>query len=80
MSQVCQRDLEIVDLKSKNKNLVDAYLNKQEERKSLENKYNYLLDKKEKLVKQLSQKFPMQGARHLIWDIIIVEAVKIGPY
>ena len=66
MSQVCQRDLEIVDLKSKNKNLVDAYLNKREETKSLENKYKYLLDKKEKLVKQLSQKFPMQGARHLI--------------
>ena len=80
MSQVSFRDLEIVGLKSQNKNLVDAVLKKEEERKALENKYKELLDKNEKLVKQLSGKLPMQGERHLIWDMIIAEAIKGRPY
>ena len=46
----------------------------------MENKNKELLDKNEKLVKQLSRQLPMQGARHLIWDMIITEAVKIRPY
>ena len=52
-------DLEIVGLKRKNKNLVDVVLKKEEERKALENKYKELLDKNDKLVKQLSGQFPM---------------------
>ena len=80
MSQVSLRDLEIVGLKSQNQNLADAVLKKEEERKALENKYKELLDKNEKLVKQLSGKLPMQGARHPSWDMIIVEGVKIRPY
>ena len=80
MSQVRLRDLEVVGLKIQNKNLVDEILKKEEERKALEKKCKELLDKNEKLVKQLSRQLPMQGARHLIWDMIIAEAVKIRPY
>ena len=74
------RDLQIVGLKIINKNLADVVLKKEEERKALENKYKELLYKNEKLLNKLSGKFPMQGARHLIWDIIIAEAIKLKPY
>ena len=80
MSQVSLRDLEIVGLKSQNKNLVDAVLKKEEEMKVLESENKELMDKNEKLVKQLYGQFPMQGARHVIWDMIIPETVKISPY
>ena len=55
-------------------------MKKEEERKALENKNKELLDINEKLVKQLSGQIPMQGARHLIQDMINAEAVKIRPY
>ena len=70
----------MVGLKIQNKNLADAALKKEEERKALENKYKELLDKKDKLVKQPTRKFPIQRARHLIWDMIIGEVVKLRPY
>ena len=56
MSQVSLRDIEIVGL---NQNLPGAVRKKEEERKSLENKNKELLDKNEKLVKQLYGKLPM---------------------
>ena len=74
------KDLEIVVLKSHNKNLADAIVKKEEERKSLENKYKELLDKNDKLVRQLNGQLPIKGARHLIWDMIIVETIKLKPY
>ena len=45
--------MEIVGLKGQNRNLVDATLKKEEERKELEYKYKELLDKIDKLVKQI---------------------------
>ena len=71
MSQVILRDLEIVILKNQNKILENAALKKEEERKAMENKCKEFLDKNEKLLKQLTGKFPVQGAKHIIWDIII---------
>ena len=59
ISRVSQRDLEIVGLKIKNKNLAHAVLKKEEERKALEIKYKELLNKNDKLVNKLSGKFPM---------------------
>ena len=38
------------------------------------------MDKNDKMVKQLSGQLPMQGARNLIWDMIIAEAIKGRPY
>ena len=74
------RDLQIVGLKIINKNLVDVVLKKEEEREALEHKYKESMDINEKLVKQLYGELPMQGSRQLIWDMTIVEAVKLTPY
>ena len=65
MSQVSLRNLEIVGLKNQNKFLEDATLKKEEERKAIENKYKELLDKNDKLVKQLSRQLCIQGAKHI---------------
>ena len=51
MSQVSLRDLEIIGLKNQNKNLESATLKKEEERKAIENKCKYLLDKNDKMMK-----------------------------
>ena len=80
MSQVCLRDLEIVGLKNQNKNLENATLKKEEERKFMENKFKHLQGKNTKLMKQLTGKLSVQGARHLIWDMIIAEYVKHRTY
>ena len=53
---------------------------KEEERKLLGNKNKELLDKNEKLMEHLTGQLPMQGARHLLWDMLISEATKIRPY
>ena len=71
MSQVSLRNIEIVVLKNQNKILEDAALRKEEERKAIENKYKELLDKNDKLVKQLTGQFPIKGKKHIIWDMII---------
>ena len=39
-----------------------------------------MLDKNEKLTEKISGQLPVQGARHLIWDMIITEATKMRPY
>ena len=46
----------------------------------MENKYKYLLDKNDKLMKQLTGQFPVQGEKHIIWDMIITEAGNLRPY
>ena len=54
--------------------------NKEEEIKLLENVNEGLLDRNNKLEKQLTGKLPVQGSKHLLWDMIIVEAPEIRPY
>ena len=49
-------------LKNQNKNLENATL-KEEERKAMENKYKDLLDKNDKLMKQLTGQLPVQGEK-----------------
>ena len=73
------RDLEIVVFKNKNKNVENAALKTEKERKSLENKFKDLLDKNYKLMIPLTRKFPLQGARNLIWDMIIAYSVNLRP-
>ena len=80
VSQISLKDLEIVGLKIQNRNLVDAALKRQEEISVVEDKYKEVLDKNDNLVKQLTRQLPIQRARHLIWDMIIVEAIKLRPY
>ena len=80
MSQVSLKNLDIVGLKNQNKILEDASLKKENERKAIENKYKELLDKNDKLVKQLTGQLHIQGAKHIIWDMIITEAGKLRSY
>ena len=54
MSQVSLRDIEIVGLKNQNKNLENATLKKEEERKAWENKCKVISDKNDKLMKQVT--------------------------
>ena len=39
-----------------------------------------MVDKNEKLAEKVSGHIPVQGARNLIWHMIITEATKIRPY
>ena len=80
ISHASLKDLEIVGLKNENKNLENATLKKEEEKKALENKCKGMLDKNEKFEKQLFGKLPIWGARNIVWDMIIVEAIKLRPY
>ena len=80
MSQVSLRYLEIIGLKNQNKNLENAALKKEEKRKATENNHKDLIDKNDKLMKQLTGQFPVQGENHIIWEMIITEAEKLRPY
>ena len=53
MSQVRLRDLQIVGIQNQNKNLQNAAMKKEEERKYCENKCKDLSDKNGKLMKQV---------------------------
>ena len=46
----------------------------------MENKCKGLLDKNDKLMKQFTVQLHVQGAKHIIWDMIIAEAGKLRPY
>ena len=45
-----------------------------------ENKSKELLDKNEKLAEKFSGQLLVQGARHLIWDMIITKVAKMRHY
>ena len=53
---------------------------KEEERIIFYNKIKKFLEKNEKLTKRVLGQFPIQGAKHLILDMIITEATKMRPY
>ena len=46
----------------------------------MEDKCKELVDKNNKLTKQVTGQFALQGAKHLIWDILTAEASKLRPY
>ena len=70
----------MIGIKNQNKKVENVALKKEEEMKVMENKYKYLLDKNDKLVKQLIGKLRVQGAKYIIWDMIITEAGKLRTY
>ena len=53
---------------------------KEELIKKLEDHCKELEDNNNKLTKQVSGQASLQGEKHLIWDMIIVEANKLQPY
>ena len=66
MSQVSLKELEITGLKNQNKNLEDIDGKRELERKKLEDKCNELVDKNNKLTKQVTGQSTLPGANHLI--------------
>ena len=80
MSQVSLGDLEMTGLKNQNKNLENFSLKIEEERKTQERKCKYLTDKNDNLLKQVTRQLPVQGAKHIIWDVLIAEVAKLRPY
>ena len=65
MSQVSLKELEITRLKNQNKN-VDIAGKRELERKKLEDKCKELVDKNNKLTKQVTGQSALQGEKHFI--------------
>ena len=65
MSQVSLKELEITRLKNQNKN-VDIAGKRELERKKLEEKCKELVDKNNKLTKQVTGQSALQGEKHFI--------------
>ena len=80
MSQVSLRDLEIIGLKNQNKILEYIAEKREHERNKLENKCIELVEKNNKLAKQVIGHASLQGAKHLIWYVLITEATKLKTY
>ena len=59
MSHVRLRDTEIMGLNNRNHNLDEVIKHKEDEMKLFENKNKELLDRNDKLVKQLSRQLPV---------------------
>ena len=80
MSQVKLRNVELAGLKQQNKNLEDMDSKKEEEKKTLAERCQELIDQNEKLNKQVIGQMALQGARHMIWDEIIKETSTLILY
>ena len=75
MSHVSLKELELVGLKNQNKNLESLALKREQERKSQEAKCQELQNKNDKLMKQVTCKLPVQGAKHIFWDIVAITQI-----
>ena len=65
MSQVSLRDMEITGLKKQNKNLEGVAVKREQERKTLENKCKEMVDKNNKLTKQVIGQSALQGDKRM---------------
>ena len=80
MSQVNLKDVELTELKQHNQNLEETISKKEQEKKEVEEKYQELTNRNTKLTKQVVGQMALQGAKHKIWDNIILEANKFRSY
>ena len=67
-------------LMKQNRDLMDMANVKEGLKKKVEERCKELEDNKSELRKQVSGQEALIGAKHLIWDMIIVEATKVRPY
>ena len=70
--------MEITGLKNQNKNLEDIAMKREQERKTLENRCKELVDQNNKLTKQVTGQFTLQGTKHIIWDVLIENQPSLG--
>ena len=55
-------------------------MKREQEKKEVEEKFQELINHNTKLTKQVVRQIALQGARHMIWDKITLEANKFRPY
>ena len=80
MSQIGLKDTEIIKLKQQIEELEKERVKEERGREKAEEKWQELAQQNAKLSQQVVGKIALQGARHLIWDQIIMEADKFRPY
>ena len=80
MSQIGLKDNELVKLKQRLKELEKERVKEKQGRERAEEKCWELTQKIDKLSQQVIEELSLQGARHLIWDQIIIEVYKFQPY
>ena len=80
MYQVKLKDVELTGLKYRNKNIEEITLKREQEKKKVEEKCQELINQNTKLSNKVVGQIALQGARHMIWDKIILEANKFRPY
>ena len=74
------KDEELTRLKQHNKNIEEITLKREQEKNKVEGKCQELINQNTKLTKQVVGQMALQGARHMIWDKIILEANNFRPY
>ena len=72
MSHVSIKYLELTRLRNQNKNLENLAVQREQERKTWEANCQELLSKNDKLIKQVIGQLALQGAKHIIWDVLII--------
>ena len=80
MSQVSLKTIEITGLMKQNQDLMEMADVREDLKKRVEERCRELESKSSELSKLVSGQGALVGARHLIWDLIIVEANKVHPY
>ena len=65
-------------MKNQNKNLEDIAGKREFERKKLEEKCKELVDKNNKLTEQVTGQSALQGAKHFIWDVLMLKQPSSG--
>ena len=80
MSQIGLKDTELIKLKQQIEELEKERVKEEWGRERAEEKFQELAQQNAKLSQQVVGKLALQGARHLIWDQIIIKADKFRPY
>ena len=80
MSQVSLKEVEIKGLKDENENIKLELAKSIEEKNKSWNEKNQLQKKFNELRERNTGKSPLQGAKHLIWDILSIEITKFRHY
>ena len=76
MSQIGLKDTKIIKLKQQIEELEKERVKEKQGREQAEEKCRELTQQNGKLSQQVTGKLALQGAKHLIWDQIIMEADK----
>ena len=80
MYQIGLKDTDLTKLKQQIKELEEEKEKEEQRRKEIDKKCQELTQQNAKLGKQVVGNMALWGARHLIWDQIIIESSKLRPF